>query len=688
MIQPAQGLMNVLLPRLLLFTLLALVGNVIGSTLQYPQVGAAVVFPPYAVLTAALVVSARRDWIWYLLAAAAAHFVTHWPQWSLSWVLLADVANVVRALTAAVLLTWLFRGRPRFNSGRTLALFIVIAVVVAPAAGATIGAANVVLHGASNNYGRTWTAWFVSNALTGLTMLPAFISAFAYVAGVYRWRTDRDRVIEATLLTLTLVGICGLLFMTGVGRQHLALLYAPLPVLIWAALRFGCGGAGAALMGVTFAAIWSVDQGTGPFLAVSPDDNILTLQMFVLLTTVPLLCLATIATARQTVVQLHNALLSSVQDQVAILDATGVVLEVNESWRRVAETSDGSGPGCVRAGERYLSVNTPGESPDPVASAIRAGLESVLSGKRRRFDVEFDEAHDHARASYSMAIEALERSEGGAVVTRTDITARRRAEQEIDEQRRTLSHLSRVGLLGQLSGAFAHELNQPLTAIRSNAETALLLLRRSPADGEDLSVILRDIVAADERAAAVIHRLRSLLKRGDRRFVPIDAAELVAEVTALARAELIARRIDLMTTVSPRLPQLWGDKVQLQQVLLNLILNACEAMAANPESSRQLHVTASAEGGLVHVSVRDFGTGIAPDLIPRLFEPLVTTKAEGLGLGLSISRTIVTAHGGRLWAENNADRGATMHCVIPSMASAVVPSPGASPSVQAGYEQR
>jgi integral membrane sensor domain MASE1 len=147
-------------------------------------------------------------------------------------VLLADVANVVRALTAAVLLTWLFGGRPRFNSVRTLALFIVFAVVLAPAAGATIGAANAVLHGASNTYGRTWTAWFVSNALTGLTILPAFISAFAYVAGIYRWRTDRDRVIEATLLTLTLVGICGLLFMTAVGRQHLALLYAPLPVLI------------------------------------------------------------------------------------------------------------------------------------------------------------------------------------------------------------------------------------------------------------------------------------------------------------------------------------------------------------------------------------------------------------------------------------------------------------------------
>ena len=673
------------LSRLIVFLVLIVLGNEVGRALQYPQVGTAVVFLPYAILTAALVVSPRDHWPWYVLTAAVAHF-TNWPQWPLTWVALTDVANIVRALTAACLLRWLFRDRPRIDSVRTLALFVAIAVVLAPAIGAVIGAANVVLHGESENFSRPWRAWFVSNALTGLTMLPPLIAAFAYAVGIYRWRMVPARVVEGAMLTIVLSTTAGLVFMTGVGRHHLALLYAPLPALIWAALRFGVGGAGAALMAVTATAIWSADRGLGPFPSISPDDNVLTLQLFVLLTTVPVLCLAAIATARQTVVALHNALLSSVQHHMAILDANGVVLEVNESWRRLAETVDDKGIDAARVGEPYLPDVSSDVSSSGMMAAVRAGLKSVLSGERRRFEIELDDDHVGRDASYAMAIEALERSEGGAVVTRTDITARRQAEREVEEQRRTLSHLTRVGMLGQLSGAFAHELNQPLTAIRSNAETALHLLRRQASNNEDLTEILQDIVADDERAAEVIRRLRSLLKRGDRQLQAVRATDLIADVRALARAELISRQIELRATVDPGVPLLWGDKVQLQQVLLNLILNGCEAMAGTRGASRQLLVTASSEAKLVHLSIRDFGTGIAPELMGRLFEPFVTTKSDGLGLGLSISRTIVTAHGGRLWAENNADGGATVHFVVPSTVSRGITAPAIA-SVLARYHQ-
>ncbi|HVQ15993.1 MAG TPA: ATP-binding protein, partial [Vicinamibacterales bacterium] len=146
--------------------------------------------------------------------------------------------------------------------------------------------------------------------------------------------------------------------------------------------------------------------------------------------------------------------------------------------------------------------------------------------------------------------------------------------------------------------------------------------------------------------------------------------ELVEEVLQLARTELITRHIAATVVVEPGLPRFPGDKVQLQQVLLNLILNAGEAMGATEIAERRLIVTAKAEAkGDVHVSVRDSGSGIPSNLIDRLFEPFVTTKADGLGLGLSISRTIVAAHGGRLWAENNHDGGATIHCLIPVMES-------------------
>jgi len=662
---------------LLLFAPLALLCNAIGPVLRYPDIGAAVLFPAYAALTAALVVSRRRDWIWYILAGSFAHLITHWPQWPLSWVLLADVANVARALTAAALLRRLFGGPPRLDGFRALWLFVVSAVVAGPAVGATIGAANVVLHGAAETYWRPWSAWFVSNALTGLTMLPAFLLAFSYAAGWYRFRIERRRVGEALLLAVAL-GVCGAAFLASPSWRHPALiLYAPLPVLIWAAVRFGSGGASLVLTAVVFAAIWSVDRGTGPFLAVSPGDNIFALQIFVLLTTVPVLCLAALATARRAVIRLHRALLASLQDHVAILDAEGVVLEVNDSWRRYAETSNVELFHRVRAGEDYLAAcRSAAEHGDVLAAGVLAGVTSVLGRARRHFEIEYDQDRDSRREAYTLSVEALERPDGGAVVIRSDVTARRQARMEIEEQRRELSHLARVAVLGQLSGAIAHELNQPLTAILSNAEAARQLLARQPADLEQLDDILRDIAADDQRAAAVIHRLRALLWRGDRQMQAIDGRELVGEVLELARTELITRQVNATSVVGPALLSLFGDRVQLQQVLLNLILNGCEAMSTLAAPARRLVLTAGTDtAGNVHFAICDCGTGIPPELIERLFEPFVTTKPDGLGLGLSISRTIVAAHGGHLWAENNAGGGATLHCLLPvTEASGIPPS--------------
>jgi two-component system sensor kinase FixL len=211
----------------------------------------------------------------------------------------------------------------------------------------------------------------------------------------------------------------------------------------------------------------------------------------------------------------------------------------------------------------------------------------------------------------------------------------------------------------------AHELNQPLAAIGSNADAARRILHQYPTDYVELDAILTDIVSANHRAAQVIRRLRAMLNRGETRMQPLDTAELVHDVLELAHAELITRRVIATAVLAPNLPRVLGDRVQLQQVLLNLVLNASEAMGANEPHDRRLSVIATADARRnVQISVRDCGTGIPPDLVDRLFEPFVTTKPQGLGLGLSISRTIVAAHGGRLWAQNNTDRGATVHCLL------------------------
>ena len=282
-----------------------------------------------------------------------------------------------------------------------------------------------------------------------------------------------------------------------------------------------------------------------------------------------------------------------------------------------------------------------------------------------------------------MTAEALERSAGGAVITRANITARRRAQLEVEEQREAVRHLSRVALLGELSGALAHELGQPLASILTNAQAAGRVLRRRGVEAEKLTEtledIVQDIVDEDRRASEVIHRLRALFKRGETRFQEVNAAELARDVLELAHAELIIRRVTATSAVEPGLPPVQGDLVQLQQVLINLILNACEAMADTRVPDRWLAlIVRRVPDNSVQFSISDRGTGIPAGILGRLFEPFVTTKANGLGLGLAISRTIVAAHGGRLWAENNAHGGASVHFSIscaPAVAEPRTPEP-------------
>jgi C4-dicarboxylate-specific signal transduction histidine kinase len=241
-----------------------------------------------------------------------------------------------------------------------------------------------------------------------------------------------------------------------------------------------------------------------------------------------------------------------------------------------------------------------------------------------------------------------------------------RAELEIAQQRNQLTHLSRVNMLGELSGSLAHEISQPLTAILGNAHAAQQLLGQSDPDLNQLRDILGDIVADDERAGEVIRRLRLLLKRGEVQFQSLNASELVEEVLKLLRSELVDRGTTAQAKLAPSLPVIQADKVQLQQVLINLVTNACDAMADMPPEARALTIRTGLDGnGFVVIAVCDAGPGIAKEKLEQVFEPFFTTKANGMGLGLSVCRTIAKAHGGKLWAEHNSGRGATFHLLLP-----------------------
>jgi two-component system, LuxR family, sensor kinase FixL len=254
----------------------------------------------------------------------------------------------------------------------------------------------------------------------------------------------------------------------------------------------------------------------------------------------------------------------------------------------------------------------------------------------------------------------------GYIGSAIDITERRQAELEAARQRNELAHLSRVAMLGELSGAVAHELNQPLTAILSNAQAAQRFLANGPPELDEVREILEDIVGDDRRAGNVIRGLRLLLTKGEVQHQPLDVNDLVRDVLQLVHSDLQLNSVTVHTELAPGLAAIAGDRVQIQQVLLNLLMNACAAMGDPATLERTLLVrTESADGEGVRVSVVDRGRGIAPEDMERIFEPFFSTRPQGMGLGLAVCRTIIGAHGGELWATNNDGGGASFYFSLP-----------------------
>jgi two-component system sensor kinase FixL len=247
-----------------------------------------------------------------------------------------------------------------------------------------------------------------------------------------------------------------------------------------------------------------------------------------------------------------------------------------------------------------------------------------------------------------------------------DITGRKDAEQETQNLRRAIAHVGRVSMMGQLASALAHEINQPLGAILRNAEAAELFMQDKSPDLDEVRAILADIRKDDQRAGNVIDRMRGLLKRQDLEKRPVDVGELVGEVAALVRSDAAARHVKLEFAVADNLPPVFGDLVHLQQVLLNLIVNGIDALGEANRGDRRVSITAALNGPkTVEIAVSDSGRGVPADKLAHIFDPFFTTKADGMGMGLPISRTIIEAHNGRLWAENRNEGGALFRFTLP-----------------------
>jgi PAS domain S-box-containing protein len=375
------------------------------------------------------------------------------------------------------------------------------------------------------------------------------------------------------------------------------------------------------------------------------------------------------------------------RNEDALRDAHARVARSEERWRSVFENS-AIGVALSDLNGRFLATNpvyqvmlgyTDEElrklsfldiTHDEDFESNRTLVGELLAGKRRQFQIE----KQYRRKNGSLVwvrnnvsiVPGTERQPGFLMALSEDITERKQAEEALSKARSELTHVTRISSLGVLTASIAHEVNQPLSGIVTNASTCLRMLAADPPNVEGARETVRRTIRDGNRAAEVVNRLRALFSKKETTPEPVDLNEATEEVLALLLSELQRNRVILRPELADNLPAVIGDRVQLQQVILNLVRNASDAMSAVDDRPRQLLVrTEQEDGGRVRLSVQDAGSGFDPQSADKLFETFYTTKHEGMGIGLSVSRSIIENHHGRLWATLNDGPGATFSFSVP-----------------------
>jgi PAS domain S-box-containing protein len=769
-------------------------GSKIGFALTFEPHPVSVLWPPNAFLVAALLLTPRRIWWFVLLAAFPAHLAAQLqshvpPLMILCWF----ISNSCEAVIGAGLTRYLVGGPIHFRSLRNVGIFCLCVVFAGPFLSSFLDAAFVRWNDwGEGSYGELIRIRLFSNALAALIVVPLVVTWAT--TGISDLRTARlSRYLEACVLFVGLLLVSYTVLYKFGSKADSALLFLPLPLLLWAAVRFGSLGASSAISIVGFLAIWSASHGHGPFSGGTAEQNALSVQIFLIVLAIPLLFLATVIeerTAGATELGESESRFRIVADAAPVLiwmsgvdklctffnkpwlEFTGRSMEqeLGNGWAEGVHAEDFQG--CLKAYTEAFDARQPfvmqyrlrrndGEyrwvsdqgvpryeghgrfagyigscvdvtdlvnkdealreseermrlaaeavnlgiwewdlSKDEIwaTNARRALLGWPPSGKitledfisrlhpddRNRIRQAIDDAV-HKGQDYDseyrlvlpngivrwMATRGSVHLDAHGKPSRLlgvsiDITERKQAELEAKQRRDELSHLSRVALIGEMSASIAHELNQPLAGILSNAGAGQRFIDRGNVDLQEIRELLADISTDARRASEVVREIRGMIRKEQTARHRVNLNDVVRNVMQIVSSDALLRSCELKTSLEASLPIVEADPIQLQQVLINLILNAFDAMRDTPVSKRKVEITTQQDADeAVRVSVRDYGVGISEEMSSRLFEQFFTTKAEGLGMGLAIVRSIVEAHGGTIEAENAEDGGARFHFTLP-----------------------
>lgn len=522
-----------------------LLAAMLGEALAFPSAPVSALWAPNAILFAALLLAPVNRWWIYLAAVLPVHVLAQSLDTPVAQIAIQYIVNSAEAVIGAAALLRLEAEPRRLGQLSAMTNLVLIGGIAAPLITSVAMAMAFVPLELTDDFWLTVIARTTTNTFATITLVPLIVHFALQSEG--RWRVpDRRTLIETSLIGASLAIVCGYVFVwPGMYDERApALLYAPLPLLIWATVRYEIAGVCASVLLVGAFATWGVLHDVGPFVVHSPVRNALTTVLFLNVICIPLLMLAAVLQERKTT---------------------------------------------------------------------------------------FAEA------------------------------ARR------DQQ---LAHLSRVATLGEISGAVAHEIRQPLASMLANAEAAAALLASGTVDVTTVRSIVADIIADNRRAAQVIRRMQSMLRYSETERRPEQLNDMVMETLALSRADLNRRQVVAIQSLGDELPRVAADRVLIQQVILNLIVNACDAMEEVAADRRRLWIGTSIHPQGVELTVRDSGPGLEEAMLERIFDPFVSTKSTGLGLGLSISQKIVASHGGRLWAERSETGGALFRLILPAASHA------------------
>ena len=642
-------------------------GAKIGFALTFHPHPVSVLWPPNSILLAALLLTPPRIWWFVILAAFPAHLAVELqsnvpPIMILCWF----VSNSCEALIGASCVRY-FLGEPiRFNRLRNVAIFCFCAAFLGPFLSSFLDAAFVKL----NNWGHgeyleIWRIRFTSSILASLTVTPLILT-WATVGLRSLRKVSRRRLIEAGLLLFGLVAVSFTGFYSLGPTADSAVLFLPVPFLLWAAVRFGSYGASNAIFTVTFLAIWAAAHGHGPFLEKSAEENARSIQMFLIVLSLPFLFLAALTEERA---EAEETLRGRDERIGLAAESANLALWTINFERRESWISDNGraifnfAPNEPLTRELFLSRVHPED---------RANVDEAIERARAAsegFEIEYRLLRPDGETRWLIARGRYLCNPRGAVSeligVAFDVTAQMKANLQLRLQRDELAHLGRVALMGELTASLAHELNQPLTAIATNAAVGTRMLASGSNDTETFQELLADVNADARRAGNIIHGIHQFVRKAEGVRRKVNLNDSIRDVLRVLHSDLLGRATAVETELERNLPAVDADPVLLQQALLNLVMNSVEAMQSKSAGERRIAISSAREGeSFVLVSVRDRGCGLPLENPDKIFTQFYTTKPNGMGMGLTIVRSIVESHRGELGAEN-VEGGARFYFRLP-----------------------